>query len=184
MKNFLCPNCNSEASMKNLVENKKLKDNIVWYKKMLLAENLPIYRTSDPPKQQPIAPQTSQSHLSLITQTESHTHIPHTLFENEKSASQNNPSNDLRINQLDKSKQEMNPEEKLQFYDTLKDNKKKSDEDKSTHSHPEQSQPSTHIEQNHPSDTRQTDPMKMVPNMRPQDYMMYMQAMQSISITK
>jgi hypothetical protein len=53
MKNFVCPNCNSEASMKKLVSNKKLRENIEWYKKVLLSDNLPINNT-DALKQQAI----------------------------------------------------------------------------------------------------------------------------------
>lgn len=150
MKNFVCPNCNSEASMKNLVENKKLRENIEWYKKILLAENLPMYNTTENLKQQAINTITI-SHNPAISNVEQVVNNPiNFAVSNEIDKSPTNiVNNDLKINQLDKSKEEMNPEEKLQFYDSLNikaDTKKKSEEDKSSASNTEQNNP-TVIEQ-------------------------------------
>jgi hypothetical protein len=35
MKNFTCPNCKVTASLKNLIPNKKLREDISWYKNIL-----------------------------------------------------------------------------------------------------------------------------------------------------
>ena len=35
MKNFTCPNCHEGTSLKNIIENKKLNENIQWYKNLL-----------------------------------------------------------------------------------------------------------------------------------------------------
>lgn len=139
MKNFVCPNCNSEASMKNLVANKKLRENIEWYKKVLLSENLPVINTSDAFKQQAINNLTisnipvniEQAPLNIITNLVETDKIPSTLI----------ASNELKINQLDKSKEDMNAEEKLQFYESLNnkaDTKKRSEEEKSINSNTDQ----------------------------------------------
>jgi hypothetical protein len=145
MKNFVCPNCNSEASMKNLVENKKLRENIEWYKKVLLAENLPIYNTAENLKQQAINTLTI-SQNPIISHVEPLVNIPVNIaVNNEADKSPTNiANNDFKINQLDKSKEEMNTEEKLQFYDSLNnkaDTKKKSEEEKSSISNTEQTNP-------------------------------------------
>jgi len=35
MKNFTCPNCKSAATMRDIVPNKKLRENITWFKSMV-----------------------------------------------------------------------------------------------------------------------------------------------------
>ena len=35
MKNFICPNCKRDTNMKNVIDNKKLRENIQWYKSLL-----------------------------------------------------------------------------------------------------------------------------------------------------
>ena len=35
MKNFICPSCRHDANMKNVIDNKKLRENIEWYKNLL-----------------------------------------------------------------------------------------------------------------------------------------------------
>ena len=150
MKNFVCPNCNSEASMKNLVENKKLRENIEWYKKVLLAENLPIYNTTEILKQQAINTLTiSQNPVSSIVDPVMNIPLNIGVANETDKSPTNTTNNELKINQLDKSKEEMNPEEKLQFYDSLNnkaDTKKKSEEEKSSVSNTEQTNP-TALEQ-------------------------------------
>ena len=35
MKNFACPNCHKRCGLNNIIENKKLSDDIKWFKKLL-----------------------------------------------------------------------------------------------------------------------------------------------------
>jgi predicted nucleotidyltransferase len=171
--------------MKNLVENKKLKENIIWYKKILQVENLPIYRSNETLKPQTassvLIPQSININPSLIE-----INNPSQLVSQETSERtliNANPSsiNELKINQLDKTKEEMNPEEKLQFYDSLKENnKKKTDEEKSNLSHPDINQTTQSEQQSHQQEIKPSaEMMKNYPRMNQQEYMMYMQAMQS-----
>ena len=36
LKNFSCPNCHKKCGLNNIIENKKLADDIKWFKKMLI----------------------------------------------------------------------------------------------------------------------------------------------------
>ena len=140
MKNFVCPNCNSEASMKKLVSNKKLRENIEWYKKVLLSENLPINNT-DALKQQAINTITLSNAPLINIIDQSLLNTANNLAENDKLISTVVTNNELKINQLDKSKEDMNAEEKLQFYESLNnkaDTRKKSEEEKSNNSNTDQ----------------------------------------------
>ncbi len=35
LKNFTCPNCNAAATLRDIVPNKKLRENIIWFKNLL-----------------------------------------------------------------------------------------------------------------------------------------------------
>ena len=35
MKNFACPNCHKRCGLNNIIENKKISDDIKWFKKLL-----------------------------------------------------------------------------------------------------------------------------------------------------
>lgn len=154
MKNFVCPNCNFEASMKNLVANKKLRENIEWYKKVMLSDNLPINNPPELVKQQVINTLT----ISNINGNNNIDQIPlnqnivsTNAFENEKNVAVVN--NELKINQLDKSKEDMNAEEKVQFYDSLnnKSEIKKKSEEKSV----------SNLEPNQPTIDQAKDPKSL-----------------------
>jgi hypothetical protein len=42
MKNFTCPNCKVSATMRDIIQNKKLRELIQWYKNLLTAQPLQI----------------------------------------------------------------------------------------------------------------------------------------------
>lgn len=56
MKNFTCPNCKSSASLRDIVPNKKLREDIVWFKTLAAdSTTLNLQHKPNPPPVQPVS---------------------------------------------------------------------------------------------------------------------------------
>jgi hypothetical protein len=102
MKNFTCPNCKVTAKMGDIVPNKKLREDIIWYKN-ILAEAIEC---------------TKESHTLQIS-----THVPPVRMNNiitNLSNVQEEIQNSLKKLDIDivvnKHEVDMTPDEKMQIY--------------------------------------------------------------------
>ncbi len=95
MKNFICPSCRQDANMKNVIDNKKLRENIEWYKNLLsepvisthsLIKNFANIKEQNSSKEKPttnnnIIPTNIQS---TVTQNKPQVNVNQTTINNNK----------------------------------------------------------------------------------------------------
>ena len=118
MKNFTCPNCKCAATMRDIVPNKKLRENIVWFKSIVNEINI-----QNQNKQQfgseNIIPNVPTTNIAMNTLQEKSAPIISIL------------QSDVEYKQIgtldniaERNEKDMTPEEKMQMFDKHDDSEK------------------------------------------------------------
>ncbi len=115
MKNFTCPNCKSAATMRDIVPNKKLRENITWFKSMVSEihiQNLNKQHGLD---------NVNQSMTTTALQFSSIGEKVTTLSASVQPQIEYKPIGSLD-NIAESKEKDMTPEEKMQLYDKHNEN--------------------------------------------------------------
>jgi hypothetical protein len=123
MQNFTCPNCNKGATIRDIVPNKKLRENIEWIKSLISEQNVGMNIATHPSAY--ISAPVSQDLLNTAAPYVSKNILPNLPVLEKKSVK-------MDIDHIAESnEQDMTPEEKMQLYNkklTESDSRKKSED--------------------------------------------------------
>jgi hypothetical protein len=126
MKNFTCPNCKVTATVRDVIANKKLRENIIWYKNILAEAPMErkenIHTHNQPHVTMPVDPNLPSIKINNVI-----SHMPNVQEEIQNSLKKLDI--DLVVNKNDEN---MTPEEKMQIYnnklnDSVSDRKQSED---------------------------------------------------------
>ncbi len=114
MKNFTCPNCKSAATMRDIVPNKKLRENIAWFKSMINEINIQSGNKQNLPQfgSENLNPNITHTPIRFASvQDKVVQNIPITIHQTESITM------GALDNIVDRNEKDMTPEEKMQLFD-------------------------------------------------------------------